>query len=237
MSTTWTFIRNGQQEPQVSSAPASSSQSPKLDSTGSGFIINQRGQVLTNHHVVSGCSAVNVQVGQEKLQAAVQASDATNDLALLNTNRPASDFAAFADGSQPKLGESILTFGYPLQGILAPSVNLSTGITSSLAGMQGDSRMMQITAPVQSGSSGGPVVDLSGRVVGVVTSKLNSQRLEAASGNLSENVGFAIKAGIVKSFLDSQQVEYNAKPFLNTLETTVLAEAGQRFTVAIECWR
>jgi len=130
-----------------------------------------------------------------------------------------------------------LTLGYPLQGILAPSVNLSTGIASSLAGMQGDTRMMQITAPVQSGSSGGPVVDLSGHVIGVVSSKLNAQRLEAQSGNLSENVGFAIKTGIVRNFLDSQQIEYTAKPFSTALETTVLAELGGRFTVPIECWR
>ena len=90
--------------------------------------------------------------------------------------------------------------------------------------MQGDSRMMQITAPVQSGSSDGPVIDLSGRIVGIVTSKLNAQKLEVVSGNLSENVGFAIKAGIIKNFLDSQQIEYIVRPFSNSLETTALAE-------------
>jgi len=90
MSTTWTYIRNARQGPQISNSTNVSPNppaNPSLDSTGSGFVINRAGQVLTNYHVVSGCSAIGVRVGQDKLSATVQASDATNDLAILNTNR------------------------------------------------------------------------------------------------------------------------------------------------------
>ena len=70
-------------------------------------------------------------------------------------------------------GENVEAFGYPLSQALTTSDNFTTGIVTALAGIGDDSRFYQISAPVQPGDSGGPLLDENGNLVGVVSSKLN----------------------------------------------------------------
>ena len=74
--------------------------------------------------------------------------------------------------------------------------------------MGDDARMIQISAPVQPGNSGGPLLDSSGRVIGVVNSKLNEIAYAKATGDLPQNVNFAIKANVAMNFLDAHSVPY-----------------------------
>lgn len=80
---------------------------------------------------------------------------------------------------------------------------LAKGEIASLAGAQDDARHFQISAPIQSGNSGGALVDERGNVIGVVVAKLSQQAALATSGTLAENVNYAVKSSYLMSFLES----------------------------------
>ena len=85
-------------------------------------------------------------------------------------------------------------------------------MSTALTGLHDDTRMLQISAPVQSGNSGGPLLDTSGNrakdQLGVVSSKLDAVRMASNSGDLPQNVNFAVKSAILASFLDANRVQY-----------------------------
>lgn len=167
-------------------------------STGTGFLVSEQGHFLTNAHVVSSCSAIGVGIfGAARLIDA----DQTNDLALLKVEaRVPGSPVSFAARS-PAIGEEVIALGFPLQDILGNGINMTRGDVSALAGIGGDSRFIQITAAVQQGNSGGPLLDRSGRLVGVVTSKLNATRVAQASGDIPQSVNFAIRSELAELFL------------------------------------
>ncbi|MFV3492931.1 trypsin-like peptidase domain-containing protein, partial [Mycobacterium tuberculosis] len=93
-----------------------------------------------------------------------------NDLAVLKVAGPAERSLPLRPSI--RLGEGIAAFGFPHSDLLATTGNFTLGNVTALAGLRDDSRYLQISAPVQSGNSGGPLLDGSGNVVGVVTAKL-----------------------------------------------------------------
>ena len=94
--------------------------------------------------------------------------------------------------------------------------------------------MIQFTAPVQPGNSGGPLVDASGRIVGVVASKLSPFWSAVNTGDIPQNVNFAIRDSVLKSFLESRGVEYALAP-VQQLALTALAEDAGRATGRVDC--
>ena len=130
-------------------------------------------------------------------------TDSQKDLALLRIKRQFPSPLNFRSDQRLRLGESITVLGFPLQGLLASSLSLTTGSLSALAGLGDDADMFQFTAPVQPGNSGGPVLDQDGQVIGVVQSKL-STAAAAFLGDIPQNVNFAIRGSVVRSFLDNR---------------------------------
>ena len=184
---------------------ASTSALAGVKSSGSGFAIADGGLILTSNHVVKGCTTINIpDVGSGTLVS----SDPRKDLAVLKPSRPLPKGLRFRSTFSLKLGEEVVVIGYPLRGLLSSAPTVTTGIVSSLAGIGNDRTEMQISAPVQPGNSGGPVLDRSGNVVGVVVSELNAIRAAVITGNIPQNVNFAIHSSIVTSFLDSYSIEY-----------------------------
>lgn len=175
----------------------------EVRATGSGFAISKTGDVVTNQHVVSDCSAVAVKIDGSIERALVIGTDSQKDLALLRIKRQFPSPLNFRSDQRLRLGESITVLGFPLQGLLASSLSLTTGSLSALAGLGDDADMFQFTAPVQPGNSGGPVLDQDGQVIGVVQSKL-STAAAAFLGDIPQNVNFAIRGSVVRSFLDSR---------------------------------
>lgn len=209
------------------------------DATGSGILLNTRGQVLTNNHVIEDCRRLTVQLpGAPIADAAAVAADAENDLAVVRITGTvdAEGYAAFRDGRSIRLADDVIAVGYPLTGLLSSQVKVTTGSVSALAGIHDDTRHMQISVPVQPGNSGGPLVDLAGNVVGIITSKLDAVAVAEATGDIPQNINFAIKSLVARSFLDANDVEYALAPSDTLLPPADAAELARRFTVLIACY-
>jgi S1-C subfamily serine protease len=112
---------------------------------------------------------------------------------------------------------------------------VTTGIVSSLSGLLNDTRYLQISAAVQPGNSGGPLLDTSGAVVGVVAAKLNALKFVKATGDLPENINFAIKTGALRDFLDNSVVPYHTAEQKEELKTSEIAAKARNYTVLISC--
>lgn len=213
---------------------------PELEGNGSGFVIGRDREItfiVTNYHVVEDCAKVTVVYAGKLYEASVRAKDANRDLALLETNIPNAQPASFSRLSRARLGEAVTAAGYPLQGLLSKSLNVTGGNISALAGLGDDAKYLQITAPLQPGNSGGPLLDGAGNVIGVAASKLNAIAAAELTGDLPQNVNFAIKAALVRGFLDIHGVDYQRLPSETKLEPEQLAERARQFTVAVHCWK
>lgn len=204
-------------------------------SMGTGFIINDRGDVLTNHHVVSSADDVFAVVEGHRTELTLVASDETNDLALLQMGAPSPSMALFRVNRQVRTGENIVVVGYPHGGSLSTEPTVTTGIVSAPTGPSDDTRMVQITASVHAGNSGGPLLDSSANVIGIVNAKLDAVRFWAATGDIPQNINFAITENVVLGFLDAHDIPYELSPSHDVLSTIDIAAEARGFTVLIEC--
>jgi TPR repeat protein len=214
-------------------APTSSQKVLKITSAGSGFYVSNAALLLTNDHVVDGCSAVTIS-GEA---ASVLHVDSQNDLALLSAQPRSGDVASLRVSPAVRSGERVVVVGFPLPGILAEQANVTTGDVSSLAGPKNDSRYLQITAPVQPGNSGGPLFDLSGNVIGVVSAKLNAIKVAGVTGDIPENVNFALNVSVVRGFLDSQGIAYQTSDSAAERSAADIGDVGKNITRRVECWQ
>jgi S1-C subfamily serine protease len=210
---------------------------PVKSKSGTGFVVSANGHIVTNHHVIDGCGELKGNLtGEAAMALRVVSSDATNDLALLQAPSTATfkEFARIRDRSI-RSGDSVVAIGFPYRGLLSSDFTVTTGIVSSLSGMRNDSRFLQISAPVQPGNSGGPLFDTTGQIVGVVTGKLDNLRIAVATGNIPENINFAIKTGALRDFLDNSVVPYQTAEPKGELKTTDIAANARAYTMLISC--
>jgi len=130
-------------------------------------------------------------------------------------------------------------FGYPLNSVLSSGGNLTLGTISALTGMGNNTNQIQITAPIQPGSSGSPVMDKKGNVMGVVSMKLSDSKMAKATGQIGQNVNFAVNGQTVKTFLDANKVPYKTGGGLFSREKSNadIAEEASKWTVLVECWK
>lgn len=210
--------------------PSSGAEEERSGGSGTGFLVSVNGEFLTNSHVVSGCSSVSI----DGVAATVVAQDAAFDLALLRVTPAPEALPAQFSEKPARLNSDVTVIGYPLLGLLG-GVNVTRGSVTSLKGMGGDGVQMQISAPVQPGNSGGPVVNAAGQVVGVVVSKLDAQVVADAIGDIPQNVNFAIRSEIAKLFLYQNGVEPIEAVETAALPPEDLAELAQSFTRLITC--
>lgn len=205
---------------------------------GTAIYVAESGELLTNEHVVAGCDAVHVvpRTG-DPLQVTIAATDEEKDLALLATEAPVapSAVARFRAGQALRYGEQIAVFGYPLAGTLSAGGNFVLGNVTALSGLNDDSEMVQISAPVQPGNSGGPLLDRSGLMVGVVTSKIDDASVMLATGAVPQNVNFAIKRQAVISFLVQNGVNFTTGAPADAVDPTDIADAAVSVSAQVAC--
>jgi uncharacterized protein len=141
----------------------------------------------------------------------------------------------FRDGAGIRPGDGIVVLGFPYSGLLSTNPQVTTGGVSALSGIGDDIRFLQLTAPVQPGNSGGPLLDLSGNVVGVVSARINELAVAKLTGSLPQNINFAIKSAIVRTFLDAHQIEYETAQSTTKVEAADVAENATKSTVLLVC--
>lgn len=185
--------------------------------TGSGFFIAPD-VVVTSQHVIRQASRIEIIYNNEiQLAAEVLASDEATDLALLKVHglENAVTPLTLANANTVRQGSRVYAVGFPLPLIMGMQAKLSEGIISSMSGLQGDLKMIQISTPLQPGNSGGPLLNERAEVVGVVAGGLNAAAL-LQEGIMPQNVNYAVKINNI----------YNLAAFCGLEVTQGQAEGG-----------
>jgi hypothetical protein len=161
------------------------------------------GYAVTNHHVVSGKQSIVLVNSQgEEIPATVVASDDLNDIALLSVGDPARLPAALPLAcASAQLGSSVFTIGFPRVDVMGTTPKLSLGIISGVNGLYDDPASYQISVTIQPGNSGGPLLNMQGEVVGLITSMLGT--IDSADGKTQPipNINYALKADRIEELL------------------------------------
>lgn len=156
---------------------------------GSGFIVDSKGEILTVDHVVRGASTIEVTFADGTTsQATVTSADLTDDIAVLQPNRLPTLVIPAVVGGGPQIGEEVFALGNPigLEGSLTAGIVSGLNRTFAPAGARKLTGLIQFDAAVNPGNSGGPLLDASGHVIGIVTGLANPASVDAFAG-----IGFA----------------------------------------------
>jgi serine protease Do len=183
-------------------------QSVTGQAVGTGFIVSSNGLILTNYHVVEAASSITVTLNDGRTYSATIAkADSSADLAVLKIDAAGLSTLTLGNSSQALAGQSVIAIGYALD--LKGSPTVTTGIVSATGRtiqVQDDNPpsgpvlrtyrdILQISAAINSGNSGGPLLDLQGRVIGIDT----------AGASNGQNIGFAIPIDQAKALVASAQ--------------------------------
>ena len=239
-------------------APSKPKPSPRTQSgSGSGFFVSRLGHVVTNAHVVKDCKRVTVgDNANSQTRAEPINSDRKSDLALLRVGSLETASAETkslvselglkvvplaGDGllrsEDVRLGETVLVAGFPYGDIFSSAIKVTGGMVSSVRGLGDDSGQFQMDAAVQSGSSGGPIYDKHGSIVGVVVAQLNKLKVAKAIGSFPENVNFGIKASTVRQFLTSSGLPSKWSTRSKKMDNEQIASIAEKQTLMVLCHR
>ena len=180
-----------------------SSNEVSIDGNGTGFFIDKRGYLATNHHVTEGAKGIYVCIQKEGVwssyHAIVVKNDPTNDLSIIRIDDP--EFEQFSNlpynftTEVEDIASDIYTLGYPKVQVMGSDVKYTAGTINSKTGIQGDPTHYQISAHIDHGNSGGPMFNSKGSIIGITDSGLN----KAEFGD----VNYAIKSSYLKSLVDA----------------------------------
>ena len=204
------------------------------ESFGSAFVIREDGQFVTNAHVVRECGRVEIPgLGP----VIIKNQDDELDLAVLSVPGVFGLTPAPLADDDAVLAEDVFAFGFPLPNTLGASLGFSRGSVSSMVGLRSEKRQFRMTAPVQPGNSGGPLLDNEGRVVGIVTSKLNAMRIATETGDIPQGMNFAIKASTLRDYLVRTKLGVTlVTRKLKPQQTPALARLASKFTYQVLCY-
>lgn len=192
--------------------------------SGTGFLVSPN-LFMTNAHVVEGARHLRLTSIQGKIDAEVVISDETNDLALVRAQCPSHISPLYFRKTSIGLAEPITTLGYPLASIMGSGIQATQGVISGLFGAQNDIRLLQFTAPIQPGSSGSPLLDSTGAVLGVVSSSFAN----------AQNMNFAVRNVLAIALIEAVQAPYQLQNSEQTLTTAQIAQQTQNAIWRVEC--
>lgn len=160
--------------------------------SGTGFAVSAS-TVLTCAHVIHGMTSIEINSFNGRHRAEPVMVDETNDIALLRVDGAHLQPVRFAAATRCSLGDPVTAVGFPMAGLAGGGAHVTQGGVSALFGLRNDVSLMQFTAAIQPGSSGSPLFDARGNVVGMVTSTLPD----------AQNMNFAVKSHLLAAFLEA----------------------------------
>ncbi|MCL4066560.1 trypsin-like peptidase domain-containing protein [Pseudomonas sp. GX19020] len=210
---------------------------PKIDGTlkssGTGFYIAPT-TLVTAAHVIEGCSAIGMADGTA---LEVLAADTTLDVAVLGGAVDTGAWLKLSALEVPKLGETVTTLGYPYSTSLDQGLTVTSGNVSALRGADGSSNRVMISAPVQPGNSGGPLLNKKGAVIGVVVSRVDDIAMLEETGTLPQNMNFAVPSGPLLTFLARERISRPQGEGVRGDLSAELPEAFAAAVVPVRCYR
>lgn len=211
--------------------------------SGSGFIIDKSGHIVTNNHVVDQADRVSVIFWDgTRAPAEIIGTDPYSDLALLKVNRPADQLAVveLADSDQVKVGQRVVAIGNPfgLQGTMTLGIVSARGrvlgeASASGQGVFSNPDIIQTDAAINPGNSGGPLLDTRGRVIGVNTAIRTDNQLGFGQP-ANSGVGFAVPSNTVRRVVDALLNEGRVRyPYLGISGALSVGEASEQIEVPV----
>jgi S1-C subfamily serine protease len=194
--------------------------------SGTAFFINNRGNLITNNHVVEGCKTLKINYFNKELEVDLISTDKTLDLALLKVKLKPKSFISFSK-KEPKKRQVVIVAGYPLGQYLSDDLKINEGKISSLKGFENNSNEITVDLAINPGNSGGPIVNENGQLVAVAVAGMSKE--------VTEGISFGIKSSAVTNFLKTNKInsEINRSSFsMNDEKVNQLLEES---TVYISC--
>jgi S1-C subfamily serine protease len=195
-------------------------------SSGTAFFVSNSGHLLTNNHVVEGCTLSKISYKNNDYDTKLIATDKTLDLALLKADLKNKSYIDFASDEAKKM-QKIYVGGYPLGKGLSDDLKISSGIVSSLKGFQDNSNEIQIDAAINPGNSGGPIINEDGELVAIAVSGLAKDQ--------TEGINFGIKSSAAERFLKSNKLKANKSIFSSSKKNDQLLKILEEATVYTYC--
>lgn len=204
-----------------------------IKGSGTGFYIGPT-LLVTAAHVVEGCGAVAMIDGTA---LEVLASDSSLDLAVLGGATDAGAWLKLSALEVPKLGEAVTALGYPYYTSLDQGLTVTSGNVSALRGADGSSNRVMITAPVQPGNSGGPLLNKKGAVIGVVVSRIDDLAVLEETGSLPQNMNFAVPSGPLLTFLAQNRISRPQGDGTGAEMSGEVPEGVARAVIPLHCYQ
>jgi 2-alkenal reductase len=215
-----------------------------VSGSGSGFVIDKQGHIVTNNHVVEGATRITVLFADgTRARARVVGTDGYSDLALLKVDRPADRLVTveLGDSDEVKVGQRVVAIGNPfgLAGTMTLGIVSARGrvLPESLAqggGTFSNPDIIQTDAAINPGNSGGPLLDTRGRVIGVNTA-IRTETQTGFGQPVNSGVGFAVPSNTVKRVVEALLTEGRVRyPYLGIQGAFSLAELSDEFDVPVE---
>jgi S1-C subfamily serine protease len=209
-----------QSQPEQATAPAA-----KL---GSGFFISENGLMLTNAHIASEASNIIVRKNNgDTFKAEVVIIDNKNDIAILKPQKLAtvSKWFSLATSNKVQIGDKIFVIGYPLSDILGDHPRVTEGIISADVGVLNDPTRFQISASIQPGNSGGPIINDNYEAVAIATEKLSDFYAMQEVGSIPQNVNFGVKTNYAQLLFNNKinAVVENKKSSISSINDAIEA--------------
>jgi len=222
----------------LSLAQQSHSQQAVRVSSGTGFFVSKYGHIITNEHVVRGCDTVAIRGAVKHTEAQVIAVDEEADLALLKTDATPPRIASLRFYGEPVgPGDGVMVMGYPENHGVSGEYKVETSEIMDVAGPLGEAKWIQFEDAAKQGNSGGPLLDLSGNVVGVVVGKSTLMQINALNGQeeVVRKSDIAISLPYLTDFLDRNNVMYYK--LYSALQNSIpyIEQSAKDYIVNIHC--
>lgn len=206
-------------------------------SSGTGFFVTKSGYLVTNEHVVRNCQSVEIK-GERNADAQIISVDKKNDLALLKIKGFAPSIAPlrYISGSIRK-GDEVVVMGYPGQAAVTGQYKYVTAQVIDTKGPQGEKNWLQFTDAAQKGNSGGPLLDRSGNVIGVVTGKTELYTIDRRTGEkkVLKRADVAVTLPILRRFLSKHYVHPRTGNTLIEHGDNYLQKRADDYIVNVRC--